>query len=99
MPVIDLTTRRFERVEKLLGQMSGAIAHTSGIMEHIAEVLEAHSRHFERMEDAMIGIAERVDRLTVAIARGRTQDLARFDDHERRLRALESGRRVRRRKR
>jgi hypothetical protein len=30
-----------------------------------------------------------VDRLATAIARGRTQDLVRLDDHERRLRAHE----------
>jgi hypothetical protein len=41
------------------------------------------------MEDALIGISERVDRLATVIARGRTQDLARLNDHERRLRALE----------
>jgi hypothetical protein len=50
------------------------------------------------MEDALLGISERVDRLTAAIARGRTQDLARFDDHERRLRSLERRNGKRRRK-
>jgi hypothetical protein len=42
------------------------------------------------MEGALIGIAEsvdgvgaRIDRLTAATARGRTQDSARLDDHDR----------------
>jgi hypothetical protein len=64
----------------------------------VVDVLEVHSRHFERMEEALIGISERVDRLTTAIARGRTEDLVRLQDHERRLRALErrNGKRRRR---
>lgn len=49
------------------------------------------------MEEALIGISERMDRLTAAIARGRTKDLSRLDDHERRLHSLESQRQRRRR--
>jgi len=41
------------------------------------------------LEEALIGISERFDRFTTAFARGRTQDLARFANHEQRLRALE----------
>jgi hypothetical protein len=99
VPVVDLTTRRLERVENAQKQ-------TNTLLGQCLDVLEARSRHFERMEEAMIGVAERVgglaarvDRLTVAITRGRMQDLARFDDHERRLRALEHPGRARRRKR
>lgn len=108
MTTIDLTTRRLDRLDK--AQRQG-----NTLLGQCVKVLEAHSRHFERMEEAMIGIAQRVDRLaehvdrlvdhvdhlagrltgrldrlTAAIARGRTQDLARFDDHERRLRTLEA---------
>jgi archaellum component FlaC len=98
MAVVDLTARRLERLEKAQQQ-------TNEQLGRIVDVLEVHSRHFERVEDALIGIAERVDnmaarmdRLATAIARGRTQDLVRLDDHERRLRTLErrNGRRKRR---
>lgn len=98
MAVIDLTAKRLERLEK--GQQE-----TNEQLRRVVDVLEVHSRHFERVEDALIGVAERVDnmaarldRLATAIARGRTQDLLRLDDHERRLRALErrNGRRKRR---
>jgi chromosome segregation ATPase len=97
MAVVDLTLRRLERLEKVQQQ-------TNEQLGRIVDVLEAHSRQFERVEEALIGIAERVDnmsaridRLTTAIARGRTQDLARLEDHERRLRMLErrNGRRRR----
>jgi hypothetical protein len=98
MPSVDLTARRLERLEKGQRETNALLGQMSDVMRHSVEILEGHSRHFERIEDAMIGVAERVDRLTTAIARGRTQDLARFDDQERRLRALESGRRPRRRR-
>ena len=93
MAIVDLTARRFDRLEKGQRETNVLLGQVSNVLGHGVEILEAHSRHFERMEDAMIGIAERIDRLVSAIARGRTQDLARFDDHERRLRPLESRRR------
>lgn len=93
---IDLAGRRLDRLEK-------AQRETNETLTRVVSVLEAHSRHFERMEEALIGIAERVDgvgarmdRLTSAIARGRTQDLARLDDHDRRLSAIEGRRRRKR---
>jgi archaellum component FlaC len=90
------TNDRLGRVEQSLGGVQDSLGR-------VVEGLEAHSQHSERMEGALTGIAEgfdglgqrverlgdRVDRLVTAIARGRTQDLARLDDHERRLRALE----------
>jgi len=89
MAVVDLTVKRLERLAK-------AQHETNERLGRIVDVLEVHSRHFERVEDALLGIAERVDhlgarmdRLATAIARGRTQDLVRLDDHERRLRSLE----------
>jgi hypothetical protein len=105
MAIVDLTLRRLERLEKVqretnerLGRVERSLGGVQETLGRVAEILEAHSRHFERMEDALIGISERVDRLTTAIARGRTQDLARLDEHERRLRTLESGRKRSRRK-
>jgi hypothetical protein len=89
MPVVDLTVRRLERLEKTQRETNERLGRVEETLGRAVDVLEAHSRHFERMEDALIGIAERVGRLTVAIARGRTQDLARLDDHARRLRTLE----------
>jgi hypothetical protein len=93
---IDLVGRRLDRLEK-------AQRVTNDTLTRVVSVLEAHSRHFERMEEALIGIAERVDgvgarmdRLTAAIARGRTQDLARLDDHDRRISAIEGRRRRKR---
>ena len=90
MAVVDLTARRLERLEK------GQHETNERLGGRIVDVLEVHSQHFERVEEALLGIAERVDslgarvdRLATAIARGRTQDLVRLDDHERRLRALE----------
>lgn len=51
-----------------------------------------HSRHFERLEGALVGIAEQIDRLSRAIARARTEDLTRLADDERRLQRLETRR-------
>jgi hypothetical protein len=92
MAVIDLTARRLQRLEKQQQETNTRLERMEGTMGRVAEILEAHSRHFERMEDALLGISERVDRLTSAIARGRTADLARLDDHDRRLHALEASR-------
>jgi predicted nucleic acid-binding Zn-ribbon protein len=93
MPVVDLTLQRLDRLEKGQRELKAQVEESMG---RVVDVLEAHSRHFERMEDALIDIAERVDglgarmdRLATAIARGRTQDLTRFENHERRLRTLE----------
>jgi predicted nucleic acid-binding Zn-ribbon protein len=93
MAVVDLALQRLDRLEKGQRELKAQVEESMG---RVVDVLEAHSRHFERMEDALIGIAERVDglgarmdRLATAIARGRTQDLARFENHERRLRTLE----------
>ena len=94
MTVVDLTTKRFERLERTQRETNERLGRIEDTLTRAVDVLEAHSTHFVRVEDALIGIAERVDRLVSAIARGRTQDLARFDDHDRRLRALERKRRA-----
>lgn len=86
MPVVDLTARRLESAQRETNKRLGRVEDALG---RAVDVLEVHSRHFERMEEALIGISARVDRLTAAIARGRTQDLTRLDDHERRIRTLE----------
>ena len=93
MTVVDLTLRRLDRLEK-------SSKETNELLGRVVTILEAHSRHFERVEDALVTVAEtvdgvsaRIDRLTTAIARGRTHDLVRFDEQERRLRALERRRR------
>ncbi len=90
VPAVNLAARRFERLEK-------SQQETNDTLARVATILEAHSRHFVRMEEAMIGISERfdgmserIDRLTAAIARGRTRDLAQLDDHELRLQSLET---------
>ncbi len=103
MAVIDLIARRLERLEK-------AQKETNETLDRIIEVLESHTHQFERMEDVLAGLSDgvqlvaarvdvltsRLDRLATALASGRTQDLIRFDEHEKRLRALEQrGRRVR----
>ena len=90
MAVLDLTAKRLERLEKAQVETNRRLDDVQDSLRSMVTILEAHSRHFERMEDAMIGISERVDRLTAAIARGRTQDLRRLDDHEGRLRKLET---------
>ncbi len=89
MTVVNLTLKRLDRLEK-------SSRETNVLLGRVVTILETHSRHFERVEDALIAVAERVDgmsaridRLTTAIARGRTQDLTRFDEHDRRIRALE----------
>jgi septal ring factor EnvC (AmiA/AmiB activator) len=73
------------RVEKRVGGVEEAVGG-------VARILDVHTRHFERMEDALIGISERFDRLARAMIRSRTEDLARFEDHERRIRSLEDKR-------
>ena len=98
MAIADPTLRRLDKLEKAQRETNAQIAELKTQVQdslgRVVKVLEAHSRHFERMEDALIGISERfdglagrMDRLVTAIARGRTQDLACLDDHERRLHA------------
>jgi archaellum component FlaC len=98
MAIVDLTARRLGRLEKGQQETNDRLGRVEDALGRVVDVLEVHSRHFERMEEALIGISERVDRLTSAIARGRTQDLVRLQDHERRLRVLERRNGRRRRK-
>lgn len=89
MAIVDLTARRLERLERVPREADDRLGRVENALGRVVDVLEVHSRQFGRMEEALIGISERVDRLTTAIARGRTQDLTRLEDHERRLRSLE----------
>lgn len=75
--MIDPTTR----LERIDGRLEG-IEDSLG---RVVTILEVHTRHFERLEDALLGISSRMDRLVAAIARGRTGDLARLATIERRL--------------
>ncbi|HEX8792497.1 MAG TPA: hypothetical protein VF765_16230 [Polyangiaceae bacterium] len=105
MTVIDLTTRRVGKLERAQRETNERLAGIDGRLEGIEDslgrvvtVLEVHTRHFERLEDALLGISSRMDRLVSAIARGRTRDLVRLASIERRLDRL-SKRRPRRAKR
>lgn len=100
MTVVDLTLKRLDRLEKSMRDMTARtdarFGRLEGALDQIVGILEAHSRHFERMEEAILtvadrvdGVSARIDRLTNAIARGRTHDIARLEDHERRIRAVE----------
>jgi hypothetical protein len=71
MPVVDLAARRLERLEKSSRETNERLGKVEDALERVATILETHSRHFERKEDALIGVSERIDRLTAAIARGR----------------------------
>lgn len=91
-----MNTRRFERLERGQRESNERLGRIEDTLGHVAAILDAHSAHFTRLEGALLGVAEgvdrlvgRIDRLANAIARGRTRDLERFDDHERRLHALE----------
>jgi hypothetical protein len=94
----ELQTRRFDRLEKVQRETNERLGKVEDAVGRVVEVLEAHSRHFERMEDALLGISERMDRLTSAIVRGRTSDLARLDAVEKRVRNVEATGRRRRKK-
>ena len=105
MTVIDLTTRRVGMLERAQRETNERLEGIDGRLEGIEDslgrvvtVLEVHTRHFERLEDALLGISSRMDRLVSAIARGRTGDLARLATIERRLDRL-TKRRPRRKKR
>jgi hypothetical protein len=93
-----LLRRRFDRLERGQRETNDRLGKVEDAVGRVVEVLEAHSRHFERMEDALIGISDRMDRLTSAIVRGRTADLARLDAVERRFRSIETASRRRRKK-
>jgi hypothetical protein len=110
MTVVDLTSKRLDRLEKsmraLTARTDARFGRLEGALGQIVGILEAHTLQFERMEAVLIGVSDRidrltdrVDRLTSALIRGRTQDLVRFEDHERRLRTLERRRNPRRGKR
>ena len=97
MAVVDLAPKRLTRLErtqreteKALKEINQRLERLEGTVGQAVAVLETHSRHFQRMEETMIGIAERIDLLTAAIARGRAKDLVRVNDQELRLRRLES---------
>jgi len=72
MSIIDMNTRRFERLERGQRETNDSLGRIEEALGRVADILEAHSTHFVRVEDALIGVSERVDRLTTAIARGRS---------------------------
>lgn len=86
---IGLVSRRFERLEKAQTETNRRLARLEEATGRVAGILEVHSDHFERIERALIGISDRVDRMTAAIVRARTGDLRQMDDLDRRLRKLE----------
>jgi tRNA A-37 threonylcarbamoyl transferase component Bud32 len=88
MTVIDLTTRRVNQLERAQRETNEKLGRIEDTLGRVVTVLEVHTRHFERLEDAMLGMSSQVDRLVAAIARGRTQDLARISSVERRLERL-----------
>ena len=87
MNVVNLATKRFERLERAQRETNERLGRIEDALTRAANALEVHS-------DVLLTIAHRID--VAAITRNRTQDLVRFDNHERRLRALERKRRVRR---
>jgi hypothetical protein len=89
MNVVNLATKRFEKLERAQRETNARLGRIEDTLTRAANALDVHS-------DVLLTIAHRIDGLVAAIARGRTQDLVRFDDHERRIRALERKRRTRR---
>ena len=55
MPAIDRTLQRLDRLEKGQRELKAQVEESMG---RAVDVLEAHSRHLERMEDALIDNAE-----------------------------------------
>ena len=103
MSVLNLTTKRFARLERAQRETNERLGRLEETFTRAANTLDAHSDHFERLEDALIGISagidrmsDRIDLLVGAITRNRTQDLTRFADHDRRIHVLERKRRSRR---
>lgn len=93
---IDMATKRFERLEKAQRGTHDRLEKVEDTLGRVADILESHTAHYQRIENALFAVsdrvdllADRVDRLATAIIRGRTQDLEGFAEHERRLRALE----------
>ena len=86
----ELQTKQFDRLERTQRETNDRLGKVEDAVGRVVEVLEAHSRHFERMEEALFGISDRMDRLTSAIVRGRTSDLARLEAVERRVRGIEA---------
>ena len=100
MTVLNLTTKRFERLERTQRETNERLGRLEETFTRAANTLDAHTDHFGRIEEAVLRMSASFDELRDfligAITRNRTQDLARFEDHERRLRTLERKRRTRR---
>jgi hypothetical protein len=56
---IDLASRRFDRLEKAQRETNGRLEKVEETRGRVADILEVHSRHFARMEDALPGISPR----------------------------------------
>jgi hypothetical protein len=81
--VLEVHSRHFERIEDVLIAMSAGI-------DRVGERVDRLGERVDRLGERVDRFGERLDRLTTAFARGRSRDLLRFDDHERRLRSVES---------
>ena len=75
MTVVDLTTKRFERLERAQRETNERLGRMEDTLTRAANSLDVHSDHFERLEEALLGISagidrvsDRIDRLVAAIA-------------------------------
>lgn len=66
----DSTDPRFARLEQAQRKTAERLSKMEETLARVADVLELHERHFERMEKAILGISERVDRQKVAVTKG-----------------------------
>ena len=96
MNVVNLATKRFEKLERAQRETNVRLGRIEDTLTRAANALDVHSDVLLTIADRIDGLVGRIDGLVAAVARGRTEDLVRFDDHERRLRTLERKRRARR---
>ena len=90
-PVVPLADERLRRLERRLAALEGATGESQldqaiDVLTRLVRVVAAHHAQTKR---GVAQLAARTDRMTRGVATGRTADLGRMAQLERRLAALE----------
>ena len=68
-PAVDAPSRRLVQLEKAQRETNARLAAIEDSFARVVEVLDAHARLFEQLEEAIAGVSARVDRLMAILMR------------------------------
>ena len=85
------TNKRLEQVVAILGGIANTLAGQGKELERHRQILERHSQILERHSQLLQALTERLDRFADSVIVGRTRDIERVGELERRVKTQEHG--------